>query len=313
MAEILVENVWKEFGQQVVLENLNLKLLSFAFALILYSLVHGSQDAQRSVQVDLVVVLPPESANRVLSNQLPPQVRLTLRGPRAALDELHADDIGNLQVDVHSGSEKRLTLEPAMVHVPPGVHVEQIDPPSIDLLWEDQIVREVPVQVSVVGIPAPGFMVKGAPIADPAFVRVHGPKSEVLVLQHARAEAFDVTGLTENVYSRQLALDKPAGRLTYDASSVQVTTGITREVVERLIPKLPVIAVGQPKAKTTPSEVDVRLVCPPEILRGLRPEQVVPRVEERSAAASGSESLPVIVEVDRCEVHVTPSAVIVRW
>ena len=133
------------------------------------------------------------------------------------------------------------------------------------------------------------------------------------MLQHARAEAFDVTGLTENVYSRQLALDKPAGRLTYDASSVQVTTGITREVVERLIPKLPVIAVGQPKAKTTPSEVDVRLVCPPEILRGLRPEQVVPRVEERSAAASGSESLPVIVEVDRCEVHVTPSAVIVRW
>ena len=296
-------------------ENLNLKLLSFAFALILYSLVHGSQDAQRSVQVDLVVVLPPESANRVLSNQLPPLQVLgeSARAVRAALDELHADDIGNLQVDVHSGSEKRLTLEPAMVHVPPGVHVEQIDPPSIDLLWEDQIVREVPVQVSVVGIPAPGFMVKGAPIADPAFVRVHGPKSEVLVLQHARAEAFDVTGLTENVYSRQLALDKPAGRLTYDASSVQVTTGITREVVERLIPKLPVIAVGQPKAKTTPSEVDVRLVCPPEILRGLRPEQVVPRVEERSAAASGSESLPVIVEVDRCEVHVTPSAVIVRW
>jgi hypothetical protein len=294
-------------------ENLNLKLLSFAFALVLYSLVHGSQDAQRSVLVDLVVVLPPESANRVLSNQLPPQVRLTLRGPRAALDELHADDIGNLQVDVHSGNERRISLDPAMVHVPPGVRVEQIDPPAIDLVWEDQIVREVPVQVSVVGIPAPGFMVKGAPIADPNSVRVRGPKSEVLVLQHARADAFDVTGLTENVYPRQLALDKPLGRLTYDTSRVLVTTAITREVVERLIPKLPVIVVGQPKAKTTPPEVDVRLVCPPEILRGLRAEQVVPRVEERSIASSGSESLPVIVEVDRCETHATPSAVIVRW
>jgi hypothetical protein len=294
-------------------ENLNLKLLSFAFALVLYALVHGSQDAQRSVLVDLVVLLPPESANRVLSNQLPPQVRLTLRGPRAALDELHADDIGNLQVDVHSGNEKRITLNPEMAHVPPGVHVEQIDPPAIDLFWEDQISREVPVQVSVVGVPAPGFMVKGVPVADPPTVKVRGPKSEVVVLQHARADAFDVTGLTENTYTRALALDKPPGRVTYDVASVQVTTGIGREVVDRLIPKLSVIVVGQPKAKTTPPEVDVRLVCPPEILRGLRPEQILPRVEERSTATSGSESLPVVVDVDRCETHVTPSYVIVRW
>jgi hypothetical protein len=308
MALDLVERIKGGFT-----ENLNLKLLSFAFALVLYALVHGSQDAQRSVLVDLVVLLPPESANRVLSNQLPPQVRLTLRGPRAALDELHADDIGNLQVDVHSGNEKRITLNPEMAHVPPGVHVEQIDPPAIDLLWEDQISREVPVQVSVVGIPAPGFMVKGVPVADPPTVKVRGPKSEVVVLQHARADAFDVAGLTENVYTRALALDKPPGRITYDVASVQVTTGIGREVVDRLIPKLPVIAVGVPKAKTTPAEVDVRLVCPPEILRGLRPEQIVPRVEERSTAPSGSESLPVIVDVDRCETHVTPSYVIVRW
>jgi hypothetical protein len=294
-------------------ENLNLKLLSFAFALVLYALVHGSQDAQRSVLVDLVVTLPPESANRVVSNQYPTQARLTLRGQRSALDELHADDIGNIQVDVHSGNEKRITLTPDMVHVPPGMHVEQIDPPAFDLFWEDQISREVPVQVSVVGIPAPGFTVKGAPIADPPKVKVRGPKSEVLVLQHARADAFDVTGLTENVYTRALALDKPTGRITYDVASVQVTTGIGREVVDRLIPKVPVVVVGLPKGKTTPPEVDVRLVCPPEILRGLRPEQIVPRVEERSTATSGSESLPVIVDVDRCETHVTPSYVIVRW
>jgi hypothetical protein len=57
----------------------------------------------------------------------------------------------------------------------------------------------------------------------------------------------------------------------------------------------------------------VRLTCPPEILRALRPEQVVPRVEDRSTAASGSESLPVIVEVDKCEAHVTPAAVVARW
>jgi hypothetical protein len=296
-----------------VMENLSLKLVSIVIALIFYSLVHGSQDAQRSVLVDLVVLLPPESANRVLSNSLPPQVRLTLRGPRAQLDELHSDDIGTLQVDVHSDTERRITLDPAMVHVPPGVRVEQIDPPALNLVWEDQIVRDVPIQVSVVGTAAPGFVVKGAPLAEPETVRVHGPKSEVLVLQHARADSFDVTGLTEGVYPRHLALDKPPGRVVYDTNTVLVTTEVTREVVERPFPKLPVVVVGQTKAKTQPTEVDVRLVCPPEILRALRPEQVVPRVEERSTATSGSESLPVIVDVDRCEAHVMPAAVIVRW
>ena len=296
-------------------ENLSLKFLSFVCALVLYSLFHGSQDAQRAVLVDMVVLMPPENANRVLVSSIPPQVRLTLRGSRAALDELRADDIGNLQVDIHTGTEKRVTLDPARVHVPPSVHVAQIDPPAIDLIWEDQVERDVPIQVSVVGTPAPGFVVKGVPVAAPPSVRVRGPKSEVLVLQHVRADSFDVTGLAEGSYSRHLAIDKPPGRLLPDPStqSVLITTEIMREVVERPFVKMAVAVVGPPKAKTQPAEVDVRLLCPPEMLRALRSEQVVPRVTVRSTAPSGSESLPVEVMVDRCEAQITPSTVIVRW
>jgi hypothetical protein len=293
-------------------ENLNLKLLSFAFALVLYSLVHDSQDAQRPVEVGVVVRLPPDASNRMLVSQSASKVRLTLRGSRAALEELHVDDIGNLQVDARSGSEKRVALDPQMVHVPPGVRVEQIDPPTIDLVWEDQVVRDVPVEVSVVGSPASGYVVKGVPVAEPPTVRVRGPKSEVSVLQHARAEAFDVRGLTEGTYTRELPIDR-RGSLKYDASNVKATTEIMREIVERPFTKLAVAVVGPPKGRTQPTEVDVRLVCPPEILRGLRAEQVVPKVEVTSKELSGSVSLPVEVAVDKCEAHVTPATVIVRW
>ena len=157
-------------------------------------------------------------------------------------------------------------------------------------------------------------MIKGAPVAEPAVVRAHGPKSEVLNLQYARAAAFEVNGLTEGSYPRQLLIDAPPARVAYDTNSVTVTAEVTREVVERPFIKLPVVVVGQQgKAKTLPAEVDVRLVCPPEILRALRPEQVVPRVEEKSTEKSGSEAVPVVVQVDKCEVHVTPSTVVVRW
>jgi YbbR domain-containing protein len=295
-------------------ENLNLKLLSFAFALVLYSLVHDAQDAQRVVDVGVTVRVPPDSANRILVSQSATKVRLTLRGSRAVLDDIHADDIGTLQVDAHAGTEKELNLNAEMVHaLPPGVLVEEIDPPTIDLRWEDEIVRDVKVEVSVVGSPANGYVVKGVPTADPVTVRVSGPKSEVLSLQHARAEAFDVTGLTEGSYTRELAIDKRGG-LGYGVSNVKATIDIARELVERPFTKLPVAVIGPAKARTNPAEVDVRLTCPPEILRALRPEQVVPQVEVQSKEPTGALAhVPVEVSVDKCNALITPDKVIVKW
>jgi len=295
-----------------VLENTNMKLLSLGVALLLYSLVHGSQEAQRSLLLSVVALTPPDTANRVLVTPIPAQIRVTVRGPKSALDELRPDDM-NVQVDLQGGSEARVSFKPAMIPVPPGLKVEQIDPPEIDLAWEDLIVRDVPVEVGVVGAPAPGFVVKGAPRAEPHLVRARGPKSEVLVLQRARVDAFDVGGLTDGKHTRQLAVDRPLGRVTFDIPSVSATVEIGREVVERTFTRLPVAIVGRANAKAQPAEVDVRLACPPEVVRALRPEQVVPRAQLGSTTDHGSDAIAVQLAIEQCEVHVTPPSVIARW
>ncbi len=110
--------------RSLVVENLNLKILSFGFALVLYSMVHGSQDAQRSLLLS-VVTLTPHDDNRVLMTPIPPQIHVTVRGPRQMLDDLRADDIGSVQIDLRNGKETRVTFLPSMVPVPPGVNVEQ--------------------------------------------------------------------------------------------------------------------------------------------------------------------------------------------
>jgi hypothetical protein len=249
----------------------------------------------------------------VLVTPLPAQLRVTLRGARSTLEELHADDIGGIQLDLRAGTESRITIEPGMIPVPPGLKVEQIFPPTIDLAWEDVIVRDVPVEVGLVGAPAPGFMVKGAPVADPAVVRVHGPKSEAIVVQRARVDAFDVSGLTEGKYARPLAVSPLPGRVTFDVRTVSAAVEIGREVAERPFPRVPVAVLGHTSAKAQPAELDVRLVCPPEVVRALRPEQIVPRVQIAGPAEHGSEALPVQLAIDQCEVHLTPPTVIVRW
>lgn len=294
-------------------ENLPLKLLSLAVALVLFSLVHGGQDAQRTVSVGLVVLPPPEGVNRVLTTTPPSEIRVTVRGSRSVIDELRPEDLGDVQIDLRSGQDKRVVLEQSLLHVPAGVRVERFDPSFIEFSWEEQVVRDVPVQVGVVGAPAPGWVVRGTPIPEPKTVRVKGPKSEVLVLQHARADAFDVTGLSEGTHTKVLALDRPAGRVTYDVSSVSARMELAREVAERSFTKLPVAVVGVPKGKTQPAEVDARLVCPPDVVHALRAEQLVPQVQLAQPAQTGSESLPVDLVVDKCEVQITPRTVVVRW
>jgi hypothetical protein len=293
-------------------ENVNLKVISLAFALALYSLVHGSQEAQRSMRLSVVALTPPETANRELVSPIPAEVRVTVRGARSTLDDLHPDDI-EVQLDLRAGSETRKAFTPDMIPVPPGITVQQIDPPEVDLKWEDRIVRDVPVEVGVVGSPAAGFVVKMAPTAEPKTVRAQGPKSQVLVLQRARTDAFEVGGLTEGKYTRQLAIDRPQGRVTYDALTIGATVEIGREVVERPFTKIPVAVLGHAGAKAQPTDVDVRLSCPPEVVRALRPEQVVPRVQVGSSAEHGSDVFPVQLSIDQCDVHVTPPSVIVRW
>jgi YbbR domain-containing protein len=308
-----VVDIWERV-RVALSENLNLKVLSFAFALVLYSLVHGGQDARRSVVVDLEVGLPPESSDRVLVGSIPQSIRIFVRGSNQTIDNLRAASV-SVQIDLTNKQPEHVLFEPKMVRLPEGVNVEieQFDPPSIDLHWEQRIVRDVPIQVSVVGTPADGFVVKGPLVAEPKSAKVRGPQSDVMVLQFIRADAFDVRGLTEGTYPRNLAVERANPRLKIEPTTVVVTAEITREVAERVFQKLPVVITGIAKGKSTPAEVDVRLVCPPDIVRSLRPEQIVPQVEVTSKDPSGSASLPVQVRIDKCDAYTIPREIVARW
>jgi hypothetical protein len=297
-------------------ENLNLKLLSFVFALVLYSLVHGGQDARRSIVVDLEAILPNEVSDRILVGSIPQNVRVAVRGSGGTIDNLRAAQV-TVQLDLATTQPQHVVFEPKMVRLPEGfsnLEIESFDPSGVDLKWEPRVFRDVPIQVSVVGSPAPGFVVKSTLVAEPKTAKVRGPQSEVMVLQHLRADAFDVAGLTEGQYPRRLAVEPPPSqRVKYEPRSVLVTAEISREVAERVFPKLPVAVLGQAKGKTQPAEVDVRLVCPPDIVRSLRPEQIVPQIEITSKEPTGSQSFPVQIRMDKCEAFVIPREVVARW
>jgi len=301
-----------------LLENLGLKLISLFCALALYAFIHGAgDDAQRTFSVGVVVLRPPDSANRELLTQPPTEVGIVLRGPRTQLDDLHADDIGSLRLDLRSGRDARIDLDPSMFHVPAGLAVEQIIPSTIKLRWDDVIERPIPVQVARTGEPAPGFTMKGSIVSEPATVNTHGPRSIVEVMQFARAAPFDVTNLTEGVYKRPLALDKPPNLVTFDTENVVASIEIVRELKTMKFPHLKVEIVGIARATTVPGTVTVNVTGTPEDLNGLIAEAIVPRVEPKTTGVDitkpNSVYMDVLVDVPRAKAEVEPRQVLVKW
>jgi hypothetical protein len=141
------------------------------------------------------------------------------------------------------------------------------------------------------------------------------------VLQFARLAAFDVSGLSEGVHRRRIALDAPPTRVRYmgpPAATVAVT--IARRLTEASFPARPVEVVGPAVAGVSPRAVDVTVVGPPEVVQALRAEQVVPRANltkleglDLKEMRHGSAELPVTVELAGATAKVQPPSVSVKW
>jgi YbbR domain-containing protein len=310
------------FLREAFTENLGLKSLSLAFAIGLFLFLYGQRDEQqRTVAVGITSRPPSEDSARELMTQLPASIHVTLRGPAHVIDRLVQAGIPPVTVDLRNGERESIVFNERMFSLPPETHVTAADPPSIELEWEDVIARQIPVQASITGQPAEGYVVKGEPEVEPKLIAARGPSSLVEVLQFARLAAFDVSGLSEGVHRRRLALDAPPTRVRYlGPSAATVAVTIARRVTEASFAARPVEVLGPSILGVSPRAVDVTVVGPPEVVQALRAEQVVPRANLMKAPGldlkdlrHGSAELPVTVELSGADAKVQPPTVTVKW
>lgn len=306
----------REFFRQALFENVGLKLISLVCAIGFYAFIHGAERAQRTFPVPVVVLMPPDSANRQLIKAPPTEIAITLSGPKTQIDSLSGNDLGTVQLDLRTGHESSVAIKPTMFNVPPNLSVEQIFPTQIDVRWDDVVTRRLPVQVARTGEPAAGLAVTGSVTTRPETVEARGPRAVIEVMQYARAAAFDVTGLAEGTHPRSLLLDPPPKQVSYDVDSVTATVEISRE--ERMVPfkALKIEVVGAPRATTRPPTVNVKVRGTPDVVNSLQPESIVPRVElpqGTDLTKPGSMIVPVVIDVTGVQTEVDPPRVLVKW
>lgn len=302
-------------------ENLGLKAIALLFSLGFFGYVHGRENVQqRTIPVSLIS-LPPENGNQVLMTRIPPDIHITLRGSGRALSDLVQQGSPPVEIDLRTGQPSEVRFSPEMLRLPPQIELISVDPPRLELEWEEVVTLPIPLQASVTGQLAEGFILKGEPQVEPESITVKGPKSVVEVMQFARLAAYNVTGLTEGRFPRRIGIDPAPERVDYlGTPSATVTVEVKRRESEKLFSQLTVQVIGPDRATVLPSTVDVTVIGPPAIVRALRTNQIVPQVnlvEEgkwtEEMAEPGIATVPIVVPLNKVRVEVQPPQATVKW
>jgi YbbR domain-containing protein len=275
-------------------DNLGLKAGAIGIAILMFSLVHGAEDMERSVYVGVVVQPPSDAQDMILVTEIPDRVRVRLKGSRARLNAIRQENLPPVDVKLKTKEDPRYYLEKEMFDLPTGVSLMQVVPPSLVFKWVPRAVRELPVEVSLDGKLSPGLEWAGEPEVFPETMDVDGPKDVVNSMRTIRSMEVDVSALEAGVVQREVPLVGAPANTTFEAQTALVTLRVQPKMKERVLSPLRVDAEGVVPRALRPRAITARIRGPEAIVDQLNPASVLAIVNlSNTPANKGAVAVPV--------------------
>lgn len=281
--------------RRVFVEDLGLKLLSLVAAVTLFFVVHGSEESQKTVYVDVISTLPDSSHGRMLISELPVRVRVTLTGTPSQLNSIRQGDVPPIELDLRDVTLTSYEFDLMAFDLPVGVTATAVDPEMIPLEWVQRRERRVRVRPLLVGALRPGRMLHESVRVEPETVTVVGPREEIEGISYLETAEIELSGLSDGPTQRRVRLLRlPEHVMVEGDSSVTVSLEVVPERAERTLARVPVGAVGLAARAIRPAQVSVTLFGPPAVVQGIDPDSVLPFVDASDLRATHApEMLPV--------------------
>jgi hypothetical protein len=213
--------------RELLLRHWPLKLAALVLSLMLWVAVTAGQTTTQLVTVDLEVdVAPPLTLVGPV-----PTVRALVTGPARELLKLYASS-PRVRAEVPATAAPpsyRLTILPAAVRLPEGarVSIQGVEPREIAIELDRLVERAVPVALRGLVEAESGFALAGRPSFSPPFVRVAGPRTDVLALDSIPTEPIEVRGVTA-AFERRVPIDSALARRFRVSPREVVLTGRVR-------------------------------------------------------------------------------------
>lgn len=263
-----------------VFQDIGLKLASLAAALVLFSVVHGAEDAQKSVYVDLITLLPTEDSGRMLVSDVPVRVRVTLTGSRSQLNSIRQEQLAPVQIDLrgHRGDEYYFSDED--LDLPVGVEIAQWEPASIPLEYAVRAERAVSVAPQFEPDLPEGLSFGRVVSVVPSMVRLSGPEDEIDSVHEIPTDPISLSRFGAGEHQVRARLVRPPERADYgDRTSALVRFTVEAERRDRRFQDLTVAALGGEVRSIRPMRVDVRLHGSPAQIDAIDADHLIPYVD----------------------------------
>lgn len=251
-------------------------LLALFLAVAIWSSASQAQDPVRTSFLEVPLQFVGLPADTVLVDADPRQmVQIRMEGPDSVLQELTPEDFtatADLS-QVPPGGPAAVDI--VVTFTKPGATISFITPEQIDVQLEQQVVREIPVELDLRGAVARGHEQR-EPLLDPPAIRVAGPESRVSELEFAQVTVFLNSTAETLVESPQPVFYDRAGRVAsvtgLELSRDEVTVTVPVEELAGFADKLITVEwTGEPAPGYRLLSVTAE---PPSVLVEGRPAQV---------------------------------------
>ena len=217
-------------------------LLATVLAVFIWLTATQDQDPINDQFLQLSVNFEGQPAGSIRIQPQLTSVQVRLEGPESALRQLSPEDF-KAYVDLSQVPFGENTTVP--VHVNPlseDVRVTLMIPEEVPVLLEEQVSREIPVELDIRGSTARGHT-QGEPLIEPEFITVSGPKSKIENLDFALVTVFLNNPRETSVGQHRPVFYDAQGRvastidLDLDTQDIQVTIPIEQSAgfAEKLI------------------------------------------------------------------------------
>jgi YbbR domain-containing protein len=251
-------------------------VLALVLAIFIWTSASNTEDPIRTQFLEVPLEYIGLPANAALVGADPRQtIQIRLEGPDSVLQQLTTEDF-SATVDLSQvPSGQQVTADIDVVALKPGATISFITPEQIDVLIEQQVTREIPVELDVRGSVARGHN-QLEPLIEPPTIRVSGPESRVSQLNFALVTIFLNNTVETLVESSQPVFYDQSGRVAsvvgLDLSANEVTVTVPVEESAGFADKLVTVEwVGEPAPGYRLLSVTAD---PPSVLVEGRPAQV---------------------------------------
>jgi YbbR domain-containing protein len=178
--------------KRVFVQNFGLKLMSLLLATGLWLAVARSPVSEVEIRVPIQFRHFPENLEIDSASFTEAQIRV--RGPERLINRLRSTDV-SAYVDLSTvvPGTRTFDLTPRNASVPQGLEVVQVVPGQFQLSFDERITRMIDVHPRVTGNFAQGMHIAQV-VADPASIKITGPRRRVETVDAATTDPVDASG-----------------------------------------------------------------------------------------------------------------------